>query len=75
MKTVDAYGLANRSLNGIEASMTMTSLWLGGGYLFCSGESVVSSDRGLLWTQGPWTYFISFILTISFLIISGARDI
>ncbi|KAK8799216.1 hypothetical protein WA171_005963 [Blastocystis sp. BT1] len=63
MKTVDAYGLANRSLNGIEASMTMTSLWLGGGYLFCSGESVVSSDRGLLWTQGPWTYFISFILT------------
>lgn len=62
MKTVDAFGLANRGLNGIEASMTMISIWVCGGYLFCSGESVVSSDRGLLWTQGPWAYSISFIL-------------
>lgn len=51
----------------------MISTWICTGYLFGSAESVVTPGRGLLWTQAPWAFSISFIVN-SFLFCEQLRE-
>lgn len=61
--TVDGFGLLGRSLNTMDASMIMICIWVCGGYMFGSAESVVTPGRGLIWAQAPWCYSISFFIS------------
>ena len=62
MRTVDSFGLLNRSLNLVDSSVIMICVWVCGGYMFSSAESVVSEGQGLAWTQAPWCYSLSFLI-------------
>ena len=72
-RTVISYMLADRSLTGTVGTMVMISTWICTGYLFGSAESVVTSGRGLLWTQGPLGFSISFVMS-SFLFCEQLRE-
>ena len=61
-KSILGYGLSNRSFSTFQATCALVSSWVCGGYFFGTMESIVSSDKGFIWTQLPWAYAISFIL-------------
>ena len=72
-QTVDSFALADRSFTWLTGSLVMISTWICTGYLFGSAESVVTPGRGLLWTQAPWAFSISFIVN-SFLFCEQLRE-
>ncbi|MGG2085815.1 hypothetical protein ABFY59_02220 [Priestia aryabhattai] len=46
--------VAGRSMPLWISMFTMTAIWVGGGYIAGTAETVYSS--GLTWTQAPWCY-------------------
>ena len=71
-QSVDSFALADRTFTWLTGSLVMISTWICTGYMFGSAESVVTPGRGLVWTQAPWAFSISFIVN-SFLFCEQLR--
>ncbi len=54
--------LAGRSIPLWLGVFTMSSTWVGGGYINGAAEYTYDTDYGLTWVQAPWGYGLSLII-------------